>query len=116
MYPLGVNGVCGVTGSLFVVSVAVVGVGAAVVASVPAVAAVAVAVVASCALAVVEMMLVIHDGSALSAGVVLAHETRRRDARIMMIEINFFIFNLLKIGFSLNLAEIDDLVPVDDTV
>ena len=88
VYPLGTNGDVGVIAPC-VDDVAVV----AVVASVPAVAAVAtVAVIAaSCALAVVEIMLVIHDGSVLSAGVVLAHETSRSVASAMMIDKSFFI-------------------------
>jgi len=83
-----------VTGSLFVVSVAVVVIGAAVVADVPAVAAVpavAVAVVPICVLAVVEIMLVFQDISVLSAGSMPAQETSRSDARMMMIDKNFFI-------------------------
>ena len=88
-YPFGLNDSAG-TAPPDVDDVAVVGVGAAVVEFVPAVAAVD-AVVASCALAVVEMMLVIHDGSVLSAGVVLAHETSRSVASAMMIDKSFFI-------------------------
>lgn len=63
--------------------------------AVPAVAAVfavaAVAVDAVCALAVVEIMLVFHDISVLSAGVVPAHETSKSEVKMMMIDKSFFI-------------------------
>ena len=109
-YPFGLNDSAG-TAPPDVDDVAVVGVGAAVVEFVPAVAAVD-AVVASCALAVVEMMLVIHDCSVLSAGDATAHETSRRDDNTIIRQIAFFIISSLSLHFHY-LKTVNDAVFVE---